>query len=131
MFMRTASQEMGPLASAGLRVIIAALFLLPILWFKGLGGALRKHWKITLSVGVLNSALPFVCFTYALLSITTGLSAILPDVRIAVVGSWLTCSPTPQTTDGGHGPKWRALHWHCPWKSSAISIASPLASAAA
>ena len=97
MFMRTASQEMGPLASAGLRVIIAALFLLPILWFKGLGGALRKHWKITLSVGVLNSALPFVCFTYALLSITTGLSAIL-NATVPLFGAliaWLWLKDRP------------------------------------
>ncbi len=98
MFMRTASQEMGPLASAGMRVIIAALFLLPILWFKGLGGALRKHWKITLSVGVLNSALPFVCFTYALLSITTGLSAILnatvPLFGALVAWLWLKDRPS-------------------------------------
>jgi drug/metabolite transporter (DMT)-like permease len=97
MFMRTASQEMGPLASAGLRVIIAALFLLPILWFKGLGGALRRHWKITLSVGVLNSALPFVCFTYALLSITTGLSAIL-NATVPLFGAliaWLWLKDRP------------------------------------
>jgi drug/metabolite transporter (DMT)-like permease len=97
MFMRTASQEMGPLASAGMRVIIAALFLLPILWFKGLGGALRKHWKITLSVGVLNSALPFVCFTYALLSITTGLSAIL-NATVPLFGAliaWLWLKDRP------------------------------------
>ena len=97
MFMRTASQEMGPLASAGLRVIIAALFLLPILWFKGLGGALRKHWKITLSVGLLNSALPFVCFTYALLSITTGLSAIL-NATVPLFGAliaWLWLKDRP------------------------------------
>ena len=97
MFMRTASQEMGPLASAGMRVIIAALFLLPILWFKGLGGALRRHWKITLSVGVLNSALPFVCFTYALLSITTGLSAIL-NATVPLFGAliaWLWLKDRP------------------------------------
>jgi drug/metabolite transporter (DMT)-like permease len=98
MFMRTASHEMGPLASAGLRVTVAALFLLPILWFKGLGGALRKHWKITLSVGVLNSAIPFVCFTYALLSITTGLSAIInatvPLFGAVIAWLWLKDRPS-------------------------------------
>jgi drug/metabolite transporter (DMT)-like permease len=70
---------------------------LPILWFKGLGGALRKHWKITLSVGVLNSALPFVCFTYALLSITTGLSAIL-NATVPLFGAliaWLWLKDRP------------------------------------
>jgi drug/metabolite transporter (DMT)-like permease len=98
MFMRTASHEMGPLAAAGLRVTIATLFLLPILWFKGLGAALRTHWKITLSVGVLNSAIPFVCFTYALLSITTGLSAIL-NATVPLFGAviaWLWLKDRPK-----------------------------------
>lgn len=98
LFMRTAAHEMGALPAAGLRVVVAALFLLPILWFKGLGGALRQHWKLTFSVGVLNSAIPFVCFTYALLSITTGLSAILnatvPLFGALIAWLWLKDRPT-------------------------------------
>ena len=69
MFMRVAAHEMGALPAAGLRVCIAALFLLPILLFKGFGGALRRHWKLTFAVGVLNSGIPFACFTFALLSV--------------------------------------------------------------
>jgi drug/metabolite transporter (DMT)-like permease len=98
MFMRTAAQEMGPLPAAGLRVVIAALFLLPLLLLKGLAGALRTHWKITLAVGVLNSAIPFVCFTYALLSITTGLSAIInatvPLFGALIAWLWLKDQPS-------------------------------------
>lgn len=98
MFMRVAARELGALPAAGLRVCIAALFLLPILWFKGLGGALRRHWKLTFSVGVLNSAIPFVCFTYALLTITTGLSAILnatvPLFGALVAWLWLKDRPS-------------------------------------
>jgi drug/metabolite transporter (DMT)-like permease len=97
MFMRTASHEMGAVASAGLRVMVAALFLLPILLWNGLGGVLRKYWKITFSVGVLNSAIPFVCFTYALLSITTGLSAIL-NATVPLFGAliaWLWLKDRP------------------------------------
>jgi drug/metabolite transporter (DMT)-like permease len=97
MFMRVAAREMGPLPAAGLRVCVAALFLLPILLFKGLGGTLRTHWKLTFSVGVLNSAIPFVCFTYALLSITTGLSAILnatvPLFGALIAWAWLKDRP--------------------------------------
>ncbi len=98
LFMRVASREMGPLPAAGLRVSVAALFLLPILLFKGLGGALRQHWKLTFAVGVLNSAIPFVCFTYALLSITTGLSAILnatvPLFGALIAWGWLKDRPS-------------------------------------
>lgn len=98
MFMRVAAHEMGALPAAGLRVCIAALFLLPLLLFKGLGGALRQHWKLTFAVGVLNSAIPFVCFTYALLSITTGLSAILnatvPLFGALIAWAWLKDRPS-------------------------------------
>jgi drug/metabolite transporter (DMT)-like permease len=98
MFMRVAAHEMGALPAAGLRVGIAALFLLPLLLFKGLGGALRQHWQLTFAVGVLNSAVPFVCFTYALLSITTGLSAILnatvPLFGALIAWAWLKDRPS-------------------------------------
>ena len=80
-----------------LAVSIAALVLLPILLFKGLGGALRTHWKLTFAVGVINSAIPFVCFTYALLSITTGLSAIL-NATVPLFGAliaWLWLKDRP------------------------------------
>jgi drug/metabolite transporter (DMT)-like permease len=98
MFMRVAAAEWGALPAAGLRVMVAALFLLPILWFKGLGTALRTHWKLTFAVGVVNSAIPFVCFTYALLSITTGLSAILnatvPLFGAVIAWAWLKDRPS-------------------------------------
>ena len=98
MFMRVAAHDMGALPAAGLRVCIAALALLPILLLKGLGGALRSHWKLTFAVGVLNSAIPFVCFTYALLSITTGLSAILnatvPLFGAVIAWLWLKDRPS-------------------------------------
>jgi drug/metabolite transporter (DMT)-like permease len=98
MFMRVAAAEWGALPAAGLRVMVAALFLLPILWFKGLGTTLRTHWKLTFAVGVVNSAIPFVCFTYALLSITTGLSAILnatvPLFGAVIAWAWLKDRPS-------------------------------------
>jgi drug/metabolite transporter (DMT)-like permease len=97
MFMRVAAHELGAFAAAGLRVCIAALFLLPMVWFKGLGATLRQHWKLTFAVGVVNSAVPFVCFTYALLSITTGLSAIL-NATVPLFGAliaWLWLKDRP------------------------------------
>jgi drug/metabolite transporter (DMT)-like permease len=48
---------------------------------------LKKNWKKIFLIGMLNSGMPFACFSFALLSITTGLSAILnatvPHVRRA------------------------------------------------
>ena len=77
LFMRLATVEFGALPTAALRVAIAVLFLLPILLAQGLGPQLRRHWKPVFLAGVFNSAIPFVCFSFALLHITTGLSSIL------------------------------------------------------
>ncbi len=97
LFMRLGTVEFGPVATAGLRVAIAALFLLPVLLWRGLGPQLARHWKKTFFVGILNSAIPFACFSYALLSISTGLSAILnatvPLFGAAVAWVWLKDRP--------------------------------------
>jgi drug/metabolite transporter (DMT)-like permease len=77
LFMRLAVVDFGFVATAFLRVTIAAGFLLPLMMWRGLGPVFRRHWwKIGL-VGLLNSGIPFMLFSFALLSITTGLSAIL------------------------------------------------------
>ena len=97
MFMRLGTLEWGAVVTAGLRVGIAALFLLPLLALKGQTAVLRQHWKMTFAVGVLNSALPFVCFTYALQSISTGLSSILnatvPLFGAVIAWVWLKDQP--------------------------------------
>ncbi len=97
LFMRIGGHEFGALATAGLRVCIATLFLLPILLWRGLGPQLAQHWKKVLFIGVFNSAIPFVCFTYALLSISTGLSAIL-NASVPLFGAlvaWLWLKDRP------------------------------------
>ena len=95
--MRLGTVEFGPLATAAVRVAIAALFLLPLLALRGLLPALRQHWQRTFFVGIFNSAIPFACFAFALLSITTGLSAILnatvPMFGALVAWLWLKDKP--------------------------------------
>jgi drug/metabolite transporter (DMT)-like permease len=76
LFMRMGAGEFGAVALAAVRVGIASTVLLPILLAQGLMPALRRHWKAIFIVGVINSALPFVAFSYAALSITAGLSSI-------------------------------------------------------
>jgi drug/metabolite transporter (DMT)-like permease len=97
LFMRLGAQQFGALPTAGLRVAIAALFLLPLLLWRGLGRQLTEHWKKILFIGVFNSALPFACFCYALLSISTGLSSILnatvPLFGALVAWAWLKDRP--------------------------------------
>jgi drug/metabolite transporter (DMT)-like permease len=84
--------------TAGLRVAIAAAFLLPLLLLRGLGPQLRLHWKKVLAIGMLNSGMPFALYAFALLSITTGLSAILnatvPLFGALIAWFWLKDRPT-------------------------------------
>lgn len=98
LFMRVATLEFGVVPTAAVRVAVAAACLLPLLWLRGLGGALRRHWKMACLLGVLNSAIPFACFSFALLSITTGLSAILnatvPLFGAVVAWLWLGDRPS-------------------------------------
>jgi drug/metabolite transporter (DMT)-like permease len=76
LFMRLGATEFGPVALAALRVAGASLLLAPLLALRGQTAELHRHWRPIFVVGVINSALPFLCFAYALLSITAGLSAI-------------------------------------------------------
>ncbi|WP_274595956.1 DMT family transporter [Rhodoferax sediminis] len=93
MFMDLAAAEFGAVPTAAVRVSIAALFLLPLLLKRGLGPQLRLHWKPVFLVGLLNSGIPFALYCFALLTISTGLSAILnataPLFGAAVAWLWL------------------------------------------
>lgn len=97
MFMRLAALELGALPTAALRVLIASLFLLPLLLLKGLWPVLRQHWRPLLFVGVLNSAIPFALYAFAVMHISTGLSAILnatvPLFGALVAWIWLQDKP--------------------------------------
>ena len=77
LFMRLGAAEFGPVALSALRVGLASVVLLPLLFWRGQGAALRMHWRTIGFVGVVNSALPFVLFSVAALAVNAGLSAIL------------------------------------------------------
>lgn len=98
LFMRLGNVEFGALPTAGVRVAIASLFLLPLLLWRGLGPQLVKHWKKTFFIGILNSGIPFACFSFALLSISTGLSSIL-NATVPLFGAvvaWVWLKDRPQ-----------------------------------
>jgi drug/metabolite transporter (DMT)-like permease len=97
LFMRLAVVEFGPLPTAALRVLIAATLLVPLMLWKGHGPVFRRHWLAACLVGVVNSALPFALFAFALLAITTGLSAIL-NATVPLFGAlvaWLWLKDRP------------------------------------
>lgn len=76
LFMRLGAGEFGPVALAAVRVGLASAALLPLALVAGQGGALRRHWRDIAIVGISNSALPFLAYSFAALSITAGLASI-------------------------------------------------------
>lgn len=104
LFMRLGTLEFGPLPTAGVRVAIASLALLPVMLSRGLWPQLRQHWKPVMLCGLINSAIPFALFSFALLSISTGLSSILnatvPLFGALVAWLWLGDKPGASRTVG-------------------------------
>jgi drug/metabolite transporter (DMT)-like permease len=77
LLMKLGASDFGPFLTAFLRVLLASLFLLPLLIWRGQFDALKKNYKAILFVGMLNSGIPFALFAFAVLHITTGLTSIL------------------------------------------------------
>lgn len=97
LFTRLGAAEFGALPTAGMRVGIAALFLLPLLLLRGQWPALLVHWKKIFVLGMLNSGIPFALYAYALLSISTGLSSLL-NATVPLFGAlvaWLWLKDRP------------------------------------
>lgn len=94
LFMRIAADDFGPVVLIALRVLIAALFLMPILTFSASAiRSLRQNWKAVFVVGVLNSALPFTLLAFASLHLTAGFTSIInataPLWGAVIAWAWL------------------------------------------
>ncbi len=102
LFMRAGAAEFGVWATAGLRVGLASVFLLPLLLMRGQWPALKRKMGSVFFVGLLNSGLPFAFYAYALLSISTGLSSIL-NATVPLFGAlvaWLWLKERPGFSRG-------------------------------
>lgn len=97
LFMRLTSQEFGSWTTAWLRVSVAWLTLLPFLLWQGQASSLRQHWRRILPMGVVNSGIPFICYAYAVMYISTGMSSILnsttPLFGALIAWVWLKQPP--------------------------------------
>jgi drug/metabolite transporter (DMT)-like permease len=95
LFMRVAAPEFGPLALIEMRVGIASLFLVGLVALRRPAAftALAREARAIALVGVLNSALPFVLFAWAMLSLTAGVASVLnattPLFGALVAWAWL------------------------------------------
>lgn len=93
LFLRTATQSIGPLPTAWARVTLAALCLLPILAWKGQLTQMVRLWKPMMMMGMLNSGLPFLFYSYAVqslpISMTSVLNATTPLLTALIAWVWL------------------------------------------
>lgn len=93
LFMRVAGPEFGAFALVEVRVAIAAAVLLPLLIMRGQGSELTGNWIPLGILGIHNTALPFVLFTWATLYLTAGTSAILnataPIFTAIIAWAWI------------------------------------------
>ena len=97
LFMRIGAAEFGALPTAAVRVAIAMLFLLPLLFLRGQWPAFKQHWKPALGIGILNSGLPFAFFAFGLLTLNSGLAAVInatvPMFGALVAWAWFKDRP--------------------------------------
>jgi drug/metabolite transporter (DMT)-like permease len=99
LFMRLGAAEFGPVALSFVRVAGAALLLVPLMLWRGDGAAWRTHGRAIASVGIINSALPFLLFAVAALVLSTALMAVF-NATAAIWGAliawlWLKEKLTP------------------------------------
>lgn len=98
LFTRASAVEFGTLPTAFMRVALASLLLLPLLIWSGHWPAFKRRAGPIMFVGMLNSGIPFALYAYALMSISTGLSAILnatvPLFGAIVAWLWLKDKPS-------------------------------------
>lgn len=97
LFMHFGAAEFGAWATAGLRVAVASLVLVPLLLIKGQWPAFRQQAGAIMLGGLFNSGVPFALYAYALHSISTGLSSVLnattPLFGALIAWLWLKDRP--------------------------------------
>ena len=77
LFARVSAPEFGPITFTSIRIGIAALALLPILFLKNHWQILRENLGLIAFIAVLNSALPFMLLAYTTLYLSAGVTSVL------------------------------------------------------
>lgn len=94
LFMRMGADEFGGMALAGMRAIGAAICSAPLLLSRHRLREMTTHWRPIVIVGLANSALPFVLFSYAAKSLPAGVSAISDAIAplLVALSGWMLFS---------------------------------------
>ncbi len=88
-FMRASVESFGPIGLISVRIIVAALCMLVFLLKRKRFREFLNNWKILLIIGLLNSAIPFICLAYASLNLTGGTVSIL-NAMTPIFTAWIT-----------------------------------------
>ena len=99
LFMRIAAPVLGPVWLIALRVLIAGLVLLPLLFQRRQLALLRQHARKLLWVGFVSAALPFTLLAYSSLELTAGLTSIL-NATVPIFAAVLGFSVYAEKLDG-------------------------------
>ncbi len=104
LFMRVAAPSFGPFALMLVRCGVATLVLVPLAWLLTRSRARERTvlsartWGQIAVSGILNSALPFLCFGYAALYLPAGVSSLFnattPIFGALIAWLWLSDRPT-------------------------------------
>ncbi len=77
LFLRIIVPVLGPVAAADSRLLIGGLALAAWFAMTGFDAQWRRWWRQYAIVGMLNSAMPFLLFAYAALSLPAGILSVL------------------------------------------------------
>ena len=77
LFMRVAAPVLGVFWTSEIRVGLAGVALLLLMWFSQRATGWRMHWQSLLLLGTVNSALPVALYAYAAMHMPAGYSAIV------------------------------------------------------
>ena len=93
LFIRLSVGDFGPIALSGMRTLIAGVTLLPILFLSKKMAMIRTYWRSIIIVGLFNSALPFIFFNFATMTLPAGtmsiINALTPLWGAAIAWVWL------------------------------------------
>ncbi len=93
LFIRLSVGDFGPIALSGMRTLIAGVTLLPILFLSKKIAVIRTYWRSIIIVGLFNSALPFIFFNFATMTLPAGtmsiINALTPLWGAAIAWVWL------------------------------------------
>ncbi|MDO9023582.1 DMT family transporter [Zwartia sp.] len=93
LFIRLAVGDFGPIALSGMRTLIAGVALVPLLLWRNKIAMIRTYWRSIIIVGIFNSALPFIFFNFATMTLPAGtmsiINALTPLWGAAIAWVWL------------------------------------------